>query len=115
NGCLLAEDWSLLVNSLPQFAIGLFGIALMTAIWTLIGTLLSAVAPSANFAMVAWSMLMVGSGAAGFVISRALGEYSLRSCLSFWDAGQVIVRSMAGLPQNDVSVLGAILMLGALL
>lgn len=112
--CFLAEDWSLMSDTVAQFSIGLLGLALMTAIWTIIGTLISAISTSANFAMVAWSMLLVGSGAAGFVISRVLGEPSLRSCLSFWDAGRVIVRSIADLPQRDVSVTGAFLMLGSL-
>ena len=112
--CLLAEDWSLLASTSVQVAIGLFGIAFMTAIWTAIGTLISAIAPSANLAMVVWSMLLVGSGAVGFVISRVLGEPALQSCLSFWDAGRVIVNSIADLPQQNVSVTGALLMLGAL-
>ncbi len=113
-GCLLAEDWSLMTDTFGQFAIGLFGIALMTAVWTAIGTLISAIAPNANLAMVAWSMLLVGSSAAGFVISQSLDESSLRSCLSFWDAGRVVVRSLADLPQRDVSLPGALLMLGSL-
>tara|TARA_R110002072_G_scaffold228234_1_gene385018 strand:+ start:2008 stop:2907 length:900 start_codon:yes stop_codon:yes gene_type:complete len=113
-GCFLADDWSVLTSTFAQFAIGLMGITLMTAIWTAIGTLISAVSSSANLAMVAWSMLLVGSTAAGFVISRALDEYYLRSCLSFWDAGGVVVRSIAGLPQRDVSVVGSIVMLATL-
>ena len=114
SGCFLAEDWSLMTDTAGQFAIGLFGIALMTAIWTGIGTLISAVSASANLAMVAWAMLLVGSSAAGFVVSLALDERSLRSCLSFWDAGRVVVRSFADLPQRDVSVPGAFIMLGTL-
>lgn len=107
----LAEDWSQLVDTSGQVVIGLFGLALMTAIWTGIGTLLSAVASSANLAMVMWAMLLVGSSAIGFVLSRALREPELRSCLSFWDAGRVVVRDLAGLPQRDVSVFGAYVML----
>lgn len=114
SACFLAEDWALMMDTLPQFAIGLLGIAMMTAIWTAIGTLISAIAPSANLATVIWSMLVVGSSAAGFVMSRALGERSLQSCLSFWDAGRVIVRNIADLPQRDVSVGGAYLMLASL-
>ena len=110
-GALLAEDWSVLLGTGEQFLIGLFGIALMTAIWTGIGTLLSAVASSANFAMVLWAMLLVGSSALGFILSRVLREPALSSCLSFWDAGRVVVRDLAGLPQRDVSVLGAYAML----
>jgi hypothetical protein len=34
--------------------------------------------------------------------------------MSFWDAGRVIVRSIAGLNQRDASVPGAFLMLGTL-
>lgn len=114
SACFLAEDWSLMLDTGPQFLLGLFAITLMTAIWTGVGTLLSAVASSANLAMVLWSMLLVGSSAVGFVLSRALDERSLRSCMSFWDAGRVIVRSIADLPQRDASVTGAFIMLGTL-
>ena len=114
SACFLAEDWTLMIDTIGQFSIGLLGIAFMTAIWTAIGTLISAIASSANLAMVAWSMLIVGSSAAGFVVSRVLDEDSLRSCLSFWEAGRVVVRSIADLPQRDVSVSGAFLMLGSL-
>jgi len=113
--CFLAEDWTLMADTGPQFFVGLIAIALITGVWTAIGTLISAVSSSANLAMVAWSMLLVGSSAIGFVLSRALGEDSLRSCLSFWDAGRVIVRSVADLQQRGVSVPGALMMLGALL
>jgi ABC-type transport system involved in multi-copper enzyme maturation permease subunit len=113
--CFLAEDWALMLDTGPQFVAGLIAITLVTAVWTAIGTLLSAVASSANFAMVAWSMLLVGSSAVGFVLSRALGEEALRSCLSFWDAGRVVVRSVADLPQREVSLVGALMMLGVLL
>ena len=58
-----------------------------------------------------WAMLLVGSSAIGFVLSRALREPELLSCLSFWDAGRVVVRDLAGLPQRDVSVVGAYAML----
>lgn len=112
--CFLAEDWSLLIDTAPQFFTGVVAIAVVTGIWTAIGTLLSAVCSSANLAMVAWSMLLVGSSALGFVLSRALGERTLRSCMSFWDAGRVIVRSIADLHQSDASVPGAFLMLGTL-
>ena len=116
---LLAEDWTLMTATLGQFVAGLFGLALMTAIWTGIGTLLSAVCSSANLAMVLWAMLVVGSSAVGFVLSLALREPELRSALSFWDAGRVVVRDLASMPQRDVSVFGAYAMLatvaGALL
>ena len=109
---LLAEDWSLLLDTAGQFAAALAGMALMTAIWTAVGTLVSAVASSANLAMVLWAMLIVGSSAVGFILSRALGEPALKSCLSFWDAGRVVVRDLAAMPQrDDVSVLGAYVML----
>jgi len=111
SAAFLAEDWSLLADTSGQVLVGLLGLAIMTAIWTGIGTLLSAVANSASLAMVMWAMLLVGSSAIGFVLSKALREPELRSCLSFWDAGRVVVRDLAGLPQRDVSVFGAYAML----
>ena len=111
---LLAEDWSLLTNTAGQMAMGLLGMAIMTAIWTGIGTLLSAVASTANLAMVLWSILLVGSSAVGFILSKVLGDPELKSCLSFWDAGRVILRDFASLPQRmEVSVFGAYAMLSS--
>ena len=110
----LAKDPALLTATAGQFFLGLLGLALMTAIWTAIGALISAIASSANLAMVLWAMLIVGSSAVAFVLSRALGEPELRSCLSFWDAGRVVVRDLASLPQRNVSVGGAYVMLLAL-
>jgi len=110
----LAEDASVLTAMAGQFFAGLLGLLLMTAIWTAIGTLISAVAGSANLAMVLWAMLIVGSSAVAFVLSRVLGEPELQSCLSFWDAGRVVVRDLASMPQRDVSVVGAYVMLAAL-
>ena len=58
--------------------------------------------------------LQSGSSAVGFILSQVLREPALRSCLSFWDAGRVVVRDLAGLPQRDVSVFGAYAMLTSL-
>jgi ABC-type transport system involved in multi-copper enzyme maturation permease subunit len=110
----LAEDWNVLLGSAPQFAWGLLALVGLTAMWTAIGTLLSAVCSSANLAMVAWCILLVGTSAIGFILSQALHEPWLRSCLSFWDAGGVLVRAVAGLPQRDASVPGALATLTAL-
>ena len=112
---LLADDWTLLTDTAPQLAQGLLGLVAMTAMWTAIGTLLSAVCSSANLAMVAWCMLLVGSSAVGFILSQALREPWMRSCLSFWDAGGVLVRYFAGLPQRQVYVPGATVTLTVLL
>lgn len=115
-GGFLAKDWSVLTDTFPKLMAGMLAITMVTAIWTAIGTLLSAISSSANLAMVAWSMLLVGSSAVGFIAGRALDEPSLRSCLSFWDAGRVIVREIAGLMQRQpTSVGGAFLMLSVVL
>ena len=115
-GGFLAKDWSLFTDTFLKMGTGLLAIAMMTGIWTAIGTLLSAISPSANLAMVAWSMLLVGSSAVGFIAARALDEPALRSCLSFWDAGRVIVREITGLMQRGpASFGGAFLMLSVVL
>ena len=111
----LAEDWSLVLETGPQFVRGLIGMGVVTVLWTVVGTLLSAVASSANLAMVAWSMLIVGSSAIGFVASRALDEPALQSCLSFWDAGRVIVRELAGFDQRGQSPFGAFVTMAVLI
>ena len=55
-----------------------------------------------------------GSGGA-VALSVVLREPWLRTCLSVWDAGGVVVRALAGLPQRNVSVPGAALVLTAVL
>jgi ABC-type transport system involved in multi-copper enzyme maturation permease subunit len=112
---LLADDWSLLTDTAAQLGLVLTGLACVTAVWTGICILISAMCASANTAMVLWSMLLVGSSALGAVLSRLLREPWLASGISVWDAGAVIVRSVAGIPQANVSVPGAAFVLGGLL
>jgi ABC-type transport system involved in multi-copper enzyme maturation permease subunit len=113
----LAEDWSLLATTWWQMLGALGALALVTAVWTGLAILLSAAANSPNGAMVAWISLLVGSSALAVVLAVVLREPWLRSCLSVWEAGGVVVRSLAGISQNrgGVSVAGAYTMLGALL
>ncbi|MFK7742783.1 MAG: ABC transporter permease [Planctomycetota bacterium] len=111
----LAEDWSQLTDTLPQFALGVAGMVMITVLWTVTGTLLSAIAGSANLAMVLWSVLLVGSFAVGVVIARVLGEPWLRSSLSFWDAGRVLVRALAGFDQRGASPTAAVVTLSSLI
>jgi hypothetical protein len=113
----LAEDWSLFADTWWPMLGALVALALITAVWTGLGILLSAAANSPNGAMVAWISLLVGSGALAVVLAVVLREPWLRSCLSVWEAGGVVVRSLAGLTQGrgGVSVPGAYAMLGALL
>ncbi|HEB53924.1 MAG TPA: hypothetical protein ENI87_11785 [bacterium] len=112
---LLADDYTLLQATAPQFLLGLAGMLLLTAVWTMIGTFVSASASSANAAMVVWCMLLVGTRAVGGILSGILHERELMSCLSFWEAGGVIVRSLADLPQERVWLGGAIATLSTLL
>ena len=109
---LLAEDWSLLTGTAAQFGLVLAGLVLVTAVWTGICILISALCASANTAMVLWSMLLVGSSALGAVLGTLLREPWLASTVSVWEAGAVIVRTVAGIPQGNVSVAGAALVLG---
>jgi hypothetical protein len=64
--------------------------------------------------MVLWSMLLVGSSALGAVMATLLREPWLASSISVWEAGAVIVRAVAGVPQGNVSLAGAALVLGGL-
>ncbi|MFY9345965.1 MAG: ABC transporter permease [Planctomycetota bacterium] len=111
----LADDWSLFLDSWLTVGAGLVGVAVATAVWTALGTLLSACAGRPNTAMVAWSLLLVGSSAVGVVLAQALREPHLRSTLSVWHAGGVVARAIAGIPQAKVSVAGAATTLGVLL
>ena len=114
-GCLLADDWDLLQNTVGQFFAGLGGLVGLTVVWTLIGTLVSASASSANAAMVIWCILLVGTRALGGILSGIMREPELMTCLSFWDAGGVIVRAIADLPQRRTWLAGAIGTLSVLL
>ena len=114
SACLLADDWSLLQQTCAPFFVGLAATAGMTAVWTMIGTLVSATAASANGAMVIWCILLVGTRALGGILSGILKEPELRSCLSFWEAGGVVVRSIADLPQQRTSLVGAVATLSVL-
>ena len=108
SACLLADDWTLFQQTFAQFFVGLGAIAAVTALWTLIGTFVSASAASANAAMVIWCVLLVGTRALGGILSGILKEPELQSCLSFWEAGGVIVRSIADLPQQRTWLGGAV-------
>ncbi|MBX3464865.1 MAG: ABC transporter permease [Planctomycetes bacterium] len=111
----LAEDWSLLATSAGGMARAAVGLVVVSAAWTGICLALSAICGSPNAAMVAWSMLLVGSSAVGVVLASALREPWLRSCLSLWEAGTVVVRAIAGVPQRGVSIPGACAMLAGCL
>jgi len=105
---LLAEDWTLFTDSAASMLLALLGLLLVTVVWTGMCLAISAIASAPNTAMVAWCMLLVGSSALGVVMANALREPWLRSCLSIWDAGAVVVRAVAGVPQRGVSVPGAV-------
>lgn len=108
SACLLADDWTLFQQTFAQFFVGLGAIAAVTGLWTLIGTFVSASAASANAAMVIWCVLLVGTRALGGILAGILREPELRSALSFWEAGGVIVRSIADLPQQRTWLGGAV-------
>lgn len=110
-GGFLAEDWTLLSSTAAPFASALAGLLVATAAWTAAGVLLSAACRSPNAAMVLWCMLLVGTKSVGVVLARLAQEPQLRSCLSVWDAGGVVARAIAGLPQREASVPGAFALL----
>jgi hypothetical protein len=111
---LLAEDWTLLTATAPQFAATLAGLVLVTCLWTAIGTFVSAAAPSANVATVVWTVAMMGTLAVAEMLAAVLQREWLRSCLSLWGAGDTVVRAVGGLPQQRVSVAGAVLLLAGM-
>lgn len=111
----LAEDWTLLTTTAVPMLLTLLALLFVTAVWTAIGTFVSAAAATANGATVLWTVLVVGSSAIGALLAGVLRTEWLRSCVSLWDAGAVVVRTIAGLPQRSVSVPGAFTLLGALL
>lgn len=111
----LAEDWSLFLDTGPLVLLSLLALLLVTGVWTACCVMISAISATPNGAAVAWSMLLVGSSAMGFVLGRVLGEPALQSSLSVWDAGRVLVYGMVGRPLGDSSMVGAAALLGVLL
>lgn len=112
---LLAEDASPFVAETPRFALALAGLLVVTGVLVAICTLVSAACSVPNTAMVVWSMLLIGSGALGVVLSRAVAAPWLASTLGLWNAGGVVVRAAAGVPQRGVSVLGSSIVLACAL
>jgi hypothetical protein len=111
----LDRDWSLLFETAAAMAAALGGVAVATAVWAAIATMLSAAAATPNGAMVLWTVLLVGSAALGAVMSQLLRDRELLSIVSLWHGGGAVARAIAGLPQRGVSVGGAAAMLGAVL
>lgn len=108
---LLADDWSLMSGTAAGMLRAAAALTLVTWIWTGMCLAISTLCNRPNTAMVAWCMLLVGSSAVGVVMANVLREPWLRSCLSVWEAGGVVVRAIAGISQRDASVPGAIVAL----
>jgi ABC-type transport system involved in multi-copper enzyme maturation permease subunit len=104
---LLADDWALMAGSVVGMLRAALGLGLVTWIWTGMCLAISTLCNRPNTAMVAWCMLLVGSSAVGVVLANVLHEPWLRSCLSVWEAGGVVVRAIAGISQRDASIPGA--------
>jgi ABC-type transport system involved in multi-copper enzyme maturation permease subunit len=100
---LLAEDGSLFFGTWWPMARATLGLTFVTCVWTGIGIQVSCLCARPNAASVLWCTLLIGSHAVGVVASQALREPWLRGCLSLWDSGGILVRSIAGVPQRDAS------------
>lgn len=110
----LADDWTLASNSWWPVVKGLGGLLVATSTWTALGILVSVACATPSTAMVLWTMLLVGSSALAVALSTTLHEPQLRSTLSVWHAGGVVARAIAGIPQRQVSVGGALAVLAIL-
>ncbi|MBL8750280.1 MAG: hypothetical protein JNK78_14025 [Planctomycetes bacterium] len=109
--CLFAEDATPYVQLAPSIARGLLGTLTATATWTAVCVFLSAVCATPSLAMVAWSTLVVGTDAVGFVFAKLLAAPWLSS-LGLWNAGAVLARAIAGVSQRDASLVTAVITLG---
>lgn len=110
---MLADDWQLMFDTAGPLALGLLAFAGVTMLMTGVGTLVSAIASTANQAVVLWSVLLVGSQALAAMLAAVLREPWIRSSASFWEAGGVLVRAAADMPQPDHSLpLAATTLLG---
>ena len=112
---LLADDWTLLQTTTFAMLRAVAGLLVVSAAWTAIGILISAAAASPNSAMVVFAAMLVGTRAIGVVIARIAGKPSLVTTCSVWDAGGAVARAIAGVPQRDANVMGAIALLSGLL
>jgi ABC-type transport system involved in multi-copper enzyme maturation permease subunit len=111
----LAPDWTLLQQTAGGMARLLAALALATGALTAIGTFVSGAAATANGATVVWTIVMVGSVSVGELLAGVLRTPTLRSWTSIWEAFGVLVRAIAGVPQRNVSEIGACACLGGLL
>lgn len=111
----LAEDWSLFTASAGPVLLALGAVALVTAVWSAMGVLISAAAATPNGAMVGWALLLVGSSGVATVLSLALRDRDLPSAISVWLAGGTVARAIAGIPQRYGNVGGAVACLAIVL
>ena len=98
------------VGFMPRALLGLF---VFTAVINAAAILISAIAGSANLAMVLWCMLLVGTTAVGNMASEILRR-GVVEYVSLWDATAAIAREIAGIRQN-ADVGGAVVLVVGLL
>jgi ABC-type transport system involved in multi-copper enzyme maturation permease subunit len=112
---LFAEDWGLLVTT-GGFLPGLLGgLLLVTALWSGLCVLVSALSASTGQAIVVWCLLMVGSSGVANVMAEVFREPAVRSWLSVWDAGGIVARALAGVSTRGAPWLPAALVLSGAL
>lgn len=110
-GVLFAEDWTFFHDTVGFAPWAFLGLAAFTAALTVLGILVSALAGSANVAMIVWCVLLGGSSILGQVLSE-LFDRRLAEKVGVWDAAACLARAIAGIPQRGDPAGAALLLAG---
>ncbi len=110
---LFAEDWSVLEAGASFIPKMLGGFLLVTALWSALCVLVSCVSSTRSQAIVAWCIVMIGSTAVARVLAAVFREPDMRSWLSLWEAGGVVVRGLVGVSTRGAGFEPALIVLFA--
>lgn len=111
-GVAMAPDWTFCDDTIGFLPSVVGGLLVFVTVLTGLCILFSSVAGTPNLAAILWCILLVGSSAAAHMVADLTNERSYVSRLSVWDAAATVARAIAGLPERQASLPGALLLLG---
>jgi len=115
-GVAMASDWTQLEDSLWFMPRVMVGLIFMTAVLTYAAVAFSAFSRTPNRSSLIWAFFILGTAAAGRVLSRVFrGEYSWKA-IDPWDSSKRLVEWFAGVsPWEDYDPTAAFVCLGVTL
>lgn len=104
-GIWVAPDWSYLDQTLGFVPRALAGLAVLSALGSLMAVTFSALAGTPGLATVAWLVLLLGTEAVARLLARLFGDVWSFKALAPWDALKRVVEWIAGVrPLQDYPV-----------